>query len=155
MFRNDEIPFIIEEVIENIINKVLQSCPSLTNFQMSITSKSFTYYKLFVDNSLNSYLLAYCLLKYVTSINTDNSTLLRQSSHLPLLSGFFATYLTLQNRSTHSIRFCTPIKENPNDIATIETCLRDAKAALLESKHQKVAVLVIDEKLYQGCSKVK
>ncbi|CAF1502366.1 unnamed protein product [Adineta steineri] len=154
--ENDEVPFITMDIMDNIINEVIDSHPSSSNLQIqpSLSSNSLFYCKPFMDDSFNSTLLAYCLSKYVTSTNTDNLTISRQSSHFPLLSGFFATHLTLQSRLPHSIRFCTPIKQSPNDIATVETCLRDTKAVFIESKYQKNAVLVVDEKLYQSCVKI-
>ena len=153
MFRNDELPFIIKELMENIINEVSKSYSSISSFQMNVSPKSLSSYKPFVDYSFNSCLLAYCLSKYVTSINPDNSHFSARSVQFPILSDFFAMHLTPQNRPNHSIRFCTPIKQSPNNIATVETCLCDTKAAMVESNYQKVAVLVVDEKLYQNCAK--
>ncbi len=121
---------------------------------VGIISRSRCSYEPFTDSSFDSCLLAYCLAKYFAYIRSKGARSSARSIVFPLLSGFFATYLTTHRRPTHSILFCTPLKESPNDIATTETCLCDMKTAILKSRYQEEAVLVVDEKLYQNCLKV-
>lgn len=75
-------------------------------------------------------------------------------SSLPLLSGFFATYLPSNKRPLHTVNFLTPINDDPSAESTSEACLKATKELLLDSRYQKEAVLVVDEKIYRSCVKV-
>ncbi|CAF4288541.1 unnamed protein product [Rotaria sp. Silwood2] len=112
------------------------------------------HYRSYLDSSFDSSLFAYCLSKCYPLLNENGILNLSKVIRFPILSGFFSTHLTLAMRSFHSLTFCTPIKQNPNDIATTENCLSETKTLLLESNYQKEAVLVVDEKLYHNCIKV-
>ncbi len=111
---------------------------------------------MFNDNSLALPLLAYGLIKY-----SNDST--RLSSHflsslppvqLPLMSGFFATYLSSEPRSLHTVSFLTPINEDPSFESTAEKCLEDTKKLFVNSNYQNEGILVVDEKIYRSCLKV-
>ncbi|CAF4605123.1 unnamed protein product, partial [Didymodactylos carnosus] len=51
--------------------------------------------------------------------------------------------------------FCTPISEDPSSQTAAEVCLRSTKAAFLDTHFQKEAVIVVDEKIYRNCVRVK
>jgi hypothetical protein len=111
---------------------------------------------MFTDRSLFLPLLAYGLTKY-----TNDNT--RSSSHflsplltvrVPLMSGFFATYLPSEPRPLHSVSFLTPINEDPSSESTAEKCLEDTKELFVDSNYQKEGILVVDEKIYRSCLKV-
>jgi hypothetical protein len=74
---------------------------------------------------------------------------------IPLLSGFFATYLQPQQRPLHSLAFLTPINDDPSSKSTAEACLLSAKEVLLDTNYQNETVLVVDEKIYRSCVKVR
>ena len=74
---------------------------------------------------------------------------------LPLLSGFFATYLPSHPRPLHTVAFLTPINEDPSAESTAETCLRATKELCLDTRYQEEAVVVVDEKIYRSCVKVR
>ena len=103
-------------------------------------------YSPFVDTSFTHALLGYALAKLSVS------TFLART--LPMLSGFFATYLHSDERPLHTVTFLTPINEDPSSESTAEACLQSTKAALLDSNYQREAVLVVDEKIYRSCVKV-
>ena len=73
---------------------------------------------------------------------------------LPLLSGFFATYLPNLRRPLSKITFLPPINQDPTSLTTSQICLRSAKTSLIDSRFQKEAVIVVDEKIYSNCMKV-
>ena len=73
---------------------------------------------------------------------------------VPLLSGFFATYLPSQQRPLHTVAFLTPINDDPSAESTAEACLRSTKELLVDTGYQQEAVVVVDEKIYRSCVKV-
>ncbi|CAF3952846.1 unnamed protein product [Rotaria sp. Silwood1] len=152
--ENDEIPIISKDLINSIIDQISTSASSAPVTIATITSKDLLKYEPFIDYSFDTSLLAYSLSKYYSMFNEDGTLTKSKSIQFPLLSGFFATHLTPQNRPIHSIKFCTPIKQSPNDILTTEMCLRETKTTMVETHHQKLAVVVVDEKLYTNCMKV-
>ena len=103
-------------------------------------------YSPYVDTSFSNALLGYALAKLSASE--------RRTRSLPMLSGFFATYLHSDERPLHTVTFLTPINEDPSSESTAEACLQSTKTALLDSNYQREAVLVVDEKIYRSCVKV-
>jgi hypothetical protein len=103
-------------------------------------------YSPYIDTSFTNALLGYALAKLSVSLCLAQS--------LPMLSGFFATYLHSDERPLHTVTFLTPINEDPSSESTAEACLQSTKEALLDSNYQCEAVLVVDEKIYRSCVKV-
>ena len=153
-FRNDEIPIISKDLINSIIDQISASASSSPVTTTTMSSTHLLRYEPFVDCSFDASLLAYGISKCYSMFNKDSTLATSKSIKFPLLSGFFATHLTPQNRPIHSIKFCAPIKQSPNDIATAEMYLRDTKTTMVETNHQQMAVVIVDEKLYQNCIKV-
>ncbi|CAF2962509.1 unnamed protein product, partial [Rotaria sp. Silwood2] len=153
---NDEVPIITKDLINSMIDHICTSnflSPTTTTI-ISSKESIHCHYGSYLDSSFDSSLFAYCLSKCYPLLNENGILNLSKVIRFPILSGFFSTHLTLAMRSFHSLTFCTPIKQNPNDIATTENCLSETKTLLLESNYQKEAVLVVDEKLYHNCIKV-
>ena len=113
---------------------------------LSMVATSNASYSPFIDKSFRNILLGYALAKLSVNVSVDRS--------LPLLSGFFATYLPSNQRPLHTVSFLTPINDDPSSESTAEACLLSTKEMLLDSKHQCEAVLVVDEKIYRSCVKV-
>jgi hypothetical protein len=109
-----------------------------------------TPYSPYVDNSFANALLGYTLAKF--SISTSVA---RWSVRLPLLSGYFATFFPCNSRPLHTVSFLTPINDDPSSESTAEACLLSTKEILLDSKYQSEAILVVDEKIYRSCMKVR
>jgi hypothetical protein len=112
-------------------------------------------YRPFIDDSFSAKLLGYSLCKYFGYVNAASpSSKNHVAVRFPILAGFFATHLFTPIRPIHTIHFRSPINENPSSITTAEACLRETKAELIDTNHQKQAVVVVDEKIYQNCVKV-
>ncbi len=111
---------------------------------------------MFMDNSLNLPILAYGLIKFAndstrTSFNYLSSLI---PASIPILSGFFATYLNTKIRPLHYVSFMTPINEDPSSLSTAKRCLEETKELFVDSEYEKESVLVVDEKIYRSCMKV-
>jgi hypothetical protein len=73
---------------------------------------------------------------------------------IPIISGFFATYLPFERRPLHTVSFITPRNEDPSSEVTAEKCLEHTRQIFVDSQHQQEGVLVIDEKIYRSYLKV-
>ena len=103
-------------------------------------------YPLFTHESFKDILFGYGLAKLSANIFGDRP--------LPLLSGFFATYLPSKQRPLHTVSFLTPINDDPSSESAAKACLSSTKEMLLDSNYQCEAILVVDEKIYRSCVKV-
>ena len=114
---------------------------------------SFGFYK---NNSYRDVLCAYGLMKFCFDTNNFLEKLIDDNHKvfLPLLSGFFATYLPNLRRPLSKITFLPPINQDPSSLTTSQICLQSAKASLIDSRFQNEAVIVVDEKIYSNCLKV-
>ncbi|CAF1154261.1 unnamed protein product, partial [Didymodactylos carnosus] len=114
-------------------------------------------YQPYTDTSFNQILLGYILLKYAYDNNNNFSKIIYHKFpvHLPLLSGFCATYLPSVKQALHAVTFQTPINDDPSALSAAETCLRTTKCTFIDSNYQREAVVVVDEKIYRNCVKAK
>ena len=108
------------------------------------------------DESYRDASIAYGLMKYYFDKDsnireTDDKT---REIKLPLLSGFFATYLPNAQRHLSKITFLPPIKQDTSSLTTSQLCLKSAKMSLIDSHFQKEMVIVVDENIYRNCAKV-
>ena len=113
--------------------------------------------KFFIDTSLQLPLLAYSLVKFAndpTRVAFNHLYPLIPVS-IPLLSGFFGRYLSAEKRAIHTILFMSPINEDPNALSTAKKCHDSTKRLLIDSMYQQETVLVVDERLYRSCMKVR
>ncbi|CAF3163412.1 unnamed protein product [Rotaria sp. Silwood2] len=152
--ENDEAYITANEVINDIIDCISTSTPPSLVVEAIKPPKQLFEYKSCFDLSLKFSLLGYCLVKCFDLFDTNGNLVLSKPIHFPILSGFFATYLNNRSRPIHTVKYCCPIKENPNDVTTIEASLRETKTNILELNHQQTAVVVVDEKLFHICTKV-
>ncbi|CAF1280596.1 unnamed protein product [Didymodactylos carnosus] len=159
--ENDEILFIVTELLTEITDQISQTVQLLAQSLASeavspVISQLPTIhsnYDPFIDTSLDMKLLGYSISKYFEQqMKTSDPS---SPTNLPLLSGFFASFLHFDKRPVHSITFCTPINDNPSLISAAESCLRSTKAELLDKNYQKEAIIVVDEKIYKNCTKVR
>ncbi|CAF4958920.1 unnamed protein product, partial [Rotaria sp. Silwood1] len=101
----------------------------------------------FIDHSLTPHLFAYGFIKsYYNRVGKNN---------LPLYSGFMAIHLPHSTRPRHKVTFMPPIIEDPNKLETAEACLVEMKKLLIDNEIQNSAVLVVDERIFRLCTKVK
>jgi hypothetical protein len=100
---------------------------------------------MFVDCSLHSSLLAYGLIKFANDTTRTSFNYLSPlvPVSIPLMSGFFATYLNTQQRPLHYVSFMSPINEDPSSQSTAKKCLEETKKAFVDSKYHKKGVLVV------------
>ncbi|CAF2191690.1 unnamed protein product [Rotaria magnacalcarata] len=152
--ENDESYITANEVINDIIDCISTSTPPSLVVEAIKPPKQLFKYKSCFDLSLKFSLLGYSLVKCFDLFDTNGNIVLSKPIHFPILSGFFATYLNNRIRPIHTGRYCCPIKENPNDVTTIEASLRETKTNILELNRQQTAVVVVDEKLFHICTKV-
>ena len=112
---------------------------------------------MFVDCSLHLYLLAYGLIKFANDITRMSLNYLSSlvPVSIPIMSGAFAIYLNTKQRPLHYVAFMTPINEDPSSESTAKKCLEETRKMCIDSKYQKEGVLVVDEKIYRSCMKVK
>ncbi|CAF1468756.1 unnamed protein product, partial [Rotaria sordida] len=123
--------------------RLLRSYEALHDHAMSFYHD----YEPFIDHSLTPHLFAYGFIKsYFNRLGKCN---------LPLYSGFMAIHLPYNNRSRHKVTFMTPINEDPNKIETSKECINQMKKLLLDSGLQNDAVLIVDERIFRLCTKVK
>ncbi|CAF1212257.1 unnamed protein product [Rotaria sordida] len=155
---NDLCASVVSAVDESDHDLLLNS--NTTNsrtFTTSSTTNENEPYISYKDNSYRDLLLAYTLMKYVYAANNifqkfiDN----QMQINLPLLSGFFATYLPHVHRPLSKITFLSPTNQDPSSLTTSQLCLQSTKASLIDSRYQKEAVVVVDEKIYSNCIKAK
>ncbi|CAF3483178.1 unnamed protein product [Rotaria sp. Silwood2] len=160
--ENDEIPTIVAHILDDVLDEIVKSSGSVsfnapqTIITISIDNSSFSY-KMFTDTSLFLPLFAYALIKY-----SNDSTRIQNNCFsyippvlIPLMSGFFATYLPSELHPPHTVSYLTPINKDPSSELTAEICLDDTKSLLIDSQHQKEGILVVDEKIYRQCLKVR
>ncbi|CAF1624401.1 unnamed protein product, partial [Adineta ricciae] len=161
--ENDEISIKVRDIVDDLLNETSNShdppsfvSTSQSTMTTSATDSSFSY-KMFTDDSLFLPLLAYGITKYANdSSQSSNRFLLSVSPvRVPLMAGFFATYLGSEQRPLHTVSYLTPINEDPNSELTAEKCLDETKKLCVDTKYQKEGVLVVDEKIYRSCLKVK
>jgi hypothetical protein len=114
-------------------------------------------YSPFTNDSYRDALLAYSMMKHAYDTNNIFEGIVGKRVHvnLPLLSGFFATYLPHTQRPLSTITFLPPIIEDLSSLATSQLCLQSAKAASIDSGYQREVVVVVDEKIYSNCAKVR
>ncbi|CAF4064432.1 unnamed protein product [Rotaria sp. Silwood2] len=153
--ENDEIPTIVAHILDDVLDEIVKSSGSVsfnapqTIITISIDNSSFSY-KMFTDTSLFLPLFAYALIKY-----SNDSTRIQNNCFsyippvlIPLMSGFFATYLPSELHPPHTVSYLTPINKDPSSELTAEICLDDTKSLLIDSQHQKEGILVVDENNY-------
>jgi hypothetical protein len=143
----------------NTTNSTTITTSSTTN-STTITSSSTTNknqpYVPYKDNSYRDILLAYGLMKHVYDTNNILAKVIdnQAQTNLPLLAGFFATYIQNVHGPLSKITFLPPINQNPSSLTTSQLCLQSTKTSLIDSGYQKEAVVVVDEKIYSNCIKV-
>jgi hypothetical protein len=142
---NNEIKFDVNGCINDLCDSVVSAVDSL-NIGLLLNSnginsttptisngtkekKSYTPYK---DNSYRHILLAYGLMKHCFDTNNIVEKILdnRPQAHVPLLAGFFSTYVPNEHRPLSKITFLPPIDQNPSSLTTSQLCLKSAKASL-------------------------
>jgi len=168
---NDEFKFNVNECVNDLCALVVSSVDrdessfdllsnSYTTHSTTATAtsspKKYKPYLPYKDDSYREILLAYGLMKHVYDTNHILEKIIdnQKQINLPLLSGFFATYLPNTHRPISKITFLPPINENPCSLTTSQLCLESAKVSLIDSHYQKEAVVVVDEKIYSICMKV-
>jgi hypothetical protein len=166
---NDELKFDVRECLNDLcasiastlddpnVNLLLNSnTTNSTTITTSSTTNKNQPYVPYQDNSYRHILLAYGLMKHVYDTNNifekivDNQV----QTNIPLLAGFFATYIQNVHRPLSKITFLPPINQNPSSLTTSQLCLQSTKTSLIDSGYQKEAVVVVDEKIYSNCIKV-
>ncbi|CAF4815992.1 unnamed protein product [Rotaria sp. Silwood1] len=120
-------------------------------------SKPTSLYKEFQSSNHGVSLFCFDLVKSWFSTNYLNPSLLvpRHCTPIPLISGFFASYLSSSLRPIHHVTFLPPMHDDPNKTSTTYACMESTKQRLLDSGIQEVAVIVVDEKIYRNCIEVK
>ncbi|CAF1443747.1 unnamed protein product, partial [Rotaria sp. Silwood1] len=120
-------------------------------------SKPTSLYKEFQSSNHGVSLFCFDLVKSWFSTNYLNPSLLvpRHCTPIPLISGFFASYLSSSLRPVHHVTFLPPMHDDPNKTSTTYACMESTKQRLLDSGIQEVAVIVVDEKIYRNCIEVK
>lgn len=126
----------------------------LTTTNVATNSKP---YSPFTDHSYRHERLAYGLMKFVYDGNNIFEKIVDKQVqvNLPLLFGFFATYLPYVQRPISRITFIPPINQDPNSLSTSQLCLQSTKASSIDSGYQREAVVVVDKKIYSNCVKVR
>ncbi|CAF3305789.1 unnamed protein product [Rotaria sp. Silwood2] len=161
--ENDELPNLIIDCLNDLLDTIVNS--NITNTISSednknpihVTDHTFFSKRMFVNESLHVPLLAYGLIKFVNDTTRRSfnylSPLIRLS--VPIMSGFFATYLSAEKRPLHIISFMTPINDDPSSELAAEKCLEETQQLFIDSNYQKEGIVVVDEKIYRSCMKVK
>jgi hypothetical protein len=166
---NDELQFDINDclnhicsTVESIIDKsnfdlrlngnITNSVPNTPSF---ITDKNEPDVR-FEDNSYREILFVYTLMKNIFDTNNTFRKIIdsKIQRNIPLLSGFFATYIPHVYRPLSKITFLPPLNQDPSSLATSQLCLQSTSASLIQSGIQKEAIVVVDEKIYKNCIKV-
>jgi hypothetical protein len=119
-------------------------------------NKPVNLYKEFESSNHNMSLFCFDLVKSWLSTKYLNSSLLmpQRDMPIPLISGFFASYLSSFIRPIHHVTFLPPVHNDPNKISTTYQCMESTKQRLLDNGIQEAAVIVVDEKLYRNCIQV-
>ena len=160
--ENDEISTIVADLLDEICEKAVKTSNEIVDSDAHVEADALAMTpvitsRTFVNNSFNVKLLAYSLLKFIFEPDGFSSRVQPKWPvvHVPLLSGFFASFLPFVKRPLHSIKFLVPINDDPSSMHAAEACMKATSAAVLETKHQKEAVIVVDEKIFRNLSKVR
>ncbi|CAF2862598.1 unnamed protein product [Rotaria sp. Silwood2] len=140
-----------------LILSTLTSASDISATTTNHLSKPTSLYKEFLSSNHGVSLFCFDLVKSWFSTNYLNSSVLvpRHCTPIPLISGFFASYLSSYLRPIHHVTFLPPMHDDPNKTSTTYACMESTKQRLLDSGIQEVAVIVVDEKIYRNCIEVK
>ncbi|CAF1505885.1 unnamed protein product, partial [Didymodactylos carnosus] len=72
---------------------------------------------------------------------------------IPVLTGFFGSYIRWSPRSIRHVSFLPPIDEDPSSLECAKISLQMTESSLLDTKIQSKTVIVADEKIYTSCLK--
>ncbi|CAF1163415.1 unnamed protein product [Didymodactylos carnosus] len=72
---------------------------------------------------------------------------------IPMLTGFFGSYIRWPPRPIHHVSFLPPIDEDPSSLECAKISLQMTESSLLDTKIQSKTVIVADEKIYTNCLK--
>lgn len=167
---DDELRFQVNECLQNICSKVAMefdrpnadlminigesnsSSDLIPSLPTTMAEKSIFY----TDQSFDPILLGYGIMKRVCDDNRrfENFIHLPIRRNLPLLSGFFASFLPNERRPLSTITYLSPLNQNPSSFETSQDCLKATKESLISTGYQNEAIVVVDEKIYRNCAKV-
>jgi hypothetical protein len=159
--ENDETCTIVADLVDELCERTTKTLNETVDNDaqdepVTNVTPPMTVPRTFTNNSFNIKLSAYSLVKLAFA--PDGFFSCPQPgwpvAHVPLLSGFFASFLSFPKRSLHSIKFLVPINDDPSSIHAAEACMKATSVAVLDTEHQKEAVIVVDEKIFRNLSKV-
>ena len=160
--ENDEISTIVADLLDEICEKTVKTLNEISDSAVDVEPDTLTITpvltsRTFVNSSFNVKLLAYSLVKFIFEPGDFSSRvqLNRAVVHVPLLSGFFTSFLSFVKRPLHSVKFLVPVDDDPSSMHAAEACMKATSVTVLETKHQKAAVIVVDEKIFRNLSKVR
>ncbi|CAF3938297.1 unnamed protein product [Rotaria sp. Silwood1] len=153
--ENNELPIVVAECLDDIVHRII-AFVSIIDATPITTCSSFSD-KMFINQALDLPMLAYCLIKFANDTTRVSFNYLSPliPRLVPILSGFFSTYLNFETRPLHLVSFLTPITDDPSSESAAKKCLEETKQLFIDSMYQKEGVVVVDEKIYRSCMKVK
>ncbi|CAF3609298.1 unnamed protein product, partial [Rotaria socialis] len=161
--KNDEILTVVADILTDALNEIAKLDTNAEPIPPQLQATVSTPYpsnfcnKMATCDPFHLPLLTYGLIKYFNDTTSISSICpsTAVSLQIPLLSGFLATYLPWKPRSIHKVSFLIPLNKDPSSESTAKIYLEDTQHFFIDSNYQKEAVLVVDEKIYRSCVKVK
>ncbi|CAF3390230.1 unnamed protein product, partial [Rotaria sp. Silwood2] len=131
--ENNELPIVIAECLDDIVHRII-ALVSIIDATPITTCPSFSD-KMFINQALDLPMLAYCLIKFANDTTRVSFNYLSPliPRLVPILSGFFATYLNFETRPLHLVSFMTPITDDPSSESAAKKCLEETKQLFIDS----------------------
>ena len=138
--------------LNNILIDRIQN--TATGIDKTLGIVTFQPYK---DNAYDEILLAYGLMEHAFAGGDVLTKIINSPTkmHIPLLSGFLATFIKTTPGGLSKITFSSPINQDPSALSTSKICIKSMRKDLIDSGFQKELVIVADEKSLQSMYKGK